>query len=567
VKKIIAELSVILILCLLMEQKNFAQNLEWANTMSGSNVSYSRGVCVDDAGNVYVTGGFGGSVDFNPGAGNAVLSSNNGSVFLSKYDSQGNYLWAIQIAQGFGYDVKADFNGYIYVTGYFFGSCDFDPGVDSAYLSSNGISDAFIAKYDQNGNYIWAIGMGGTKIDEAYRLELDIYGNVYFTGQFKHTVDFDPGPDTAYLSTDSIDFFIAKYDINGNFNWANTIQSSILSSAYDLIVDDSGNVFISGIFQGDAYFGQGAGTDTLSSNGLSDAFFAKYDQNGDYVWACGFGSTQVDVAWNIELDDSNNILLNGNFRYTVDFDPGAGVYTLTSAHTTPDIFFAKYSPNAELIWVKRLEQNGFSNSFSFDVDNQNNIYLSGSVIGTVDLDPGTAIVSHTFSNYNIYFAKYDKEGNYIWGHVLEQSNQPYGECYSMAVDELSNIYLSGLLLGTIDFDPGVGVFNQTNSNSGIYIAKYSQTNTAIGSLVNESNLYVKVFPNPAEDYVQIVFTLPTTDVGVLRMLDLQGRVIWQKQVEAKTKQLSIDLSPFASGAYLLNYQSKNTRYSYKLLHE
>ena len=157
---------------------------------------------MDAAGNVYTTGYFRGTVDFDPGPGTVELTSAGTSsrdIFISKLDSGGNLVWAKAIggvSNDFGWGIVADSSGNVYTTGDFVGTVDFDPGTGPSEifeLASVGSSDIFISKLDSNGNFVGAWAMGGTADDYGYGIFVDTIGNIYATGYFKNTVDFDPG--------------------------------------------------------------------------------------------------------------------------------------------------------------------------------------------------------------------------------------------------------------------------------------------------------------------------------------------------------------------------------------
>ncbi|MFH1335204.1 MAG: hypothetical protein ABII96_01690 [Candidatus Zixiibacteriota bacterium] len=166
------------------------------------------------------------------------------------------YSWAGRVGgtgDDFSMDMAVDNQGNSYIVGSFRGTnIDFDPGLNTTYLSSAGGVDIFIAKYDSSGNYLWARGIGGTNDDVGARIKIDGSGNVYFGGWFSSAnVDFDPGPDTAILSSaGATDIFFAKYDASGNYLWAKDIGSSLGDGCHDLALDGSNNVFITGYFYG-----------------------------------------------------------------------------------------------------------------------------------------------------------------------------------------------------------------------------------------------------------------------------------------------------------------------------
>jgi len=457
----------------------------WAEKIGSGVDDGSRSTAVDGSGNVYITGYFRGTnIDFDPGAGTAYLSSAGwDDIFFAKYDASGNYLWAKSIGSASygeqGLSIAVDGSGNVYITGYFASTADFDPGAGTASLTPVGGFDIFFAKYDTNGNYLWAKNIGGASSDQGNSIAVDGSGNVYITGSFLGTADFDPGAGVANLIAlgGTIgDTFFAKYDTSGNYLWAKRIGNAQDDTGYGIAVDSNGNVYITGFFQNIAMdFDPGAGTANLTPVGSIDIFFAKYDASGNYLWAKRIGSAYADQGNSIAVDGSGNVYITGAFKGTADFDPGAGVANLIAATGYFDIFFAKYDTNGNYLWAKRIGHSSYDDSGnSIAVDGSGNVYITGAFRGAADFDPGAGTASLTpVGGVDIFFAKYNASGNYLWAKRIGSTGTDAG--YSIAVDGSDNVYITGWFQGTADFDPGAGVANLISAGSyDIFFAKYTQ---------------------------------------------------------------------------------------------
>ena len=214
-----------------------AQNFEWAKSMGATSWDYSYGITTDASGNVYVTGFFYDTVDFDPGVGifNLIANGSTDDAFIQKLDTGGNFIWAISIGGTFsdnGQSITTDTLGNLYITGHYGSTVDFDPGVGIFNLTSNGSSDVFILKLDASGNFIWAKSMGGTSTDEGRSITIDVSSNVYITGYFQDTADFDPsGAIFNLTSNGNRDIFIQKLDTSGNFIWAKSMGGPSLDQS------------------------------------------------------------------------------------------------------------------------------------------------------------------------------------------------------------------------------------------------------------------------------------------------------------------------------------------------
>ncbi len=319
-------------------------NFLWAKALGGTSADYGLAIALDGSDNVYTTGYFQVTADFDPGTGTFNLTSAGGTdIFIFKLDGSGNFVWANRMggtSGDYGYSIALDGSGNVYTTGYFQVTADFDPGTGTFNLTSAGSTEIFISKLEGSGNFVWANRMGGTSQDEGHSIALDVSGNVYSTGFFNGTVDFDPGAGTFNLTSAGYDIFISKLDASGNFVWAKGISGTSTEDGRSITLDGSGNVYTTGYFQGTADFDPGAGTFNLTSAGLDDIFISKVDASGNFLWAKRMGETGNDYGRTIALDGSGNVYTTGFFNETVDFDPDAGTFNLTSVGSA-DIFVVR----------------------------------------------------------------------------------------------------------------------------------------------------------------------------------------------------------------------------------
>jgi len=189
--------------------------LIWAKSWGGAPSPTSECVAVDESGNIYISGTFAGTVDFDPGPGVDNHPSNGTDAFISKFDSSGNFLWARTwggLSTDSGDDIAVGGAGEVCVIGWFAAAADFDPGPGVDNHTSNGGYDAFLTKFDSSGTFLSAKTWGGIDWDFGYGVAADGSGNVYATGIFQFTVDFDPGPGVDnHTSNGGFDVFVTKF--------------------------------------------------------------------------------------------------------------------------------------------------------------------------------------------------------------------------------------------------------------------------------------------------------------------------------------------------------------------
>ena len=379
--------------------------------------------------------------------------------------ADGDFVWAKQLGgtnADYGRDVAVDSAGNVYVVGDFFESLDCDPGPGSFILdSAGGGRDIFVVKLDSTGDLVWAKRMGGESTDHGYNIAVDESGNVYTTGNFKTTADFDPGPGVYNLGAGNhtCDVFVSKLDADGNFVFAKDLGGAGDDTGSDIAVDASGNVYTTGNFLGTADFDPNSGTFYLTSPGddNNDVFVSKLDSTGAFVWAKAMGGTSDDYGHDIAVDSMGNVCCTGRFQGTADFDPGAGVFELSTTATFA-VFVSKLDTAGDFVWAKAMGETGENRGSGIALDDSNNVYTTGWFQGTTDFDPGPGISNLAATGeYACFIQKLNGTGDFIWAKGMTGTSSIYG--YAVALDEASNVYTTGHFGGAIDFDPGPGFFN------------------------------------------------------------------------------------------------------------
>lgn len=383
------------------------------------------------------------------------------------------YSWAKGIHDNFGkiLAVSYDNSGNVYSTGQFVDSADFNPG-SGIYMHSaaGGRGNAFVLKQDAAGNFVWARfigGVGATGGAEAQCIKIDRLGNIVLGGNFVGTVDFDPGSGTHTVAARSggsnTDGFVLKLDPAGNFLWARTLGSNRYDYVVALSIDTGNNILATGTFQDTADFNIGGSAYNLTVFGWADIYVEKISPSGSLIWVKQMGGNVIDQGLAICTDEVNNVYTTGIFGGHADFDPGAGVYNLTSSGANQEVFVSKLDSNGNFIWARQVNGNYSNIAWGITVDRCHNVYTAGSFIGTADFDPGTAtyyMVNHsTGSTSDAFVFKLDVSGNFVWAKQIGGGSASSAQTAAMALDSLNNVYIVGNFTDTVDFDPGTGVYN------------------------------------------------------------------------------------------------------------
>lgn len=323
-------------------------NFQWGGSIGGTSAEDVKDVVTDAAGNVYVTGSYGGTADMDPGAGTSnLVTSGQIDAFILKIDASGNFQWANKMGgtgADVGFGLRADAAGNIYGCGSFSTTVDFDPSGGTANITSAGITDAFIVKYDSSGNHLASGGMGGSSIEQANAIAFDDTGNVFVVGYFQSSGgDFDPGNGTASMTSSGLsDIFVVKLDANLAYKWSFKIGDGGGDLANDIAIDGLNNIYLTGSFTGSVDFDPSFNFSFVTSGGITDAFIAKYTSAGAYTFCYPLGGNSTEVGNSLEIDVFGGIVTTGVFFSTTDFDIGTGTQNVNPGSGS-DVFVHRIS--------------------------------------------------------------------------------------------------------------------------------------------------------------------------------------------------------------------------------
>lgn len=381
--------------------------------------------------------------------------------------------WAFNIGGSLneaGYDIITDSEGNVYVSGTFSGTMDFDPGPGTDSLTAQGGSDIFIQKLDSNGNHVWAGRIGNSQIERVLAMEIDSSGNLLIVGFFASWVDFDPGPGFINVYSSNEAPFVAKIDPNGNGIWAKGLSGNNYARAHDIEIDDQDNIYVTGFFAGTTDFDPGPAMATLTTNGEEDIFVVKLTSNGGLIWVKQVGGWVTDYGNGIGVDLLGNVYIGGSYAATVDFDPGPGTYSLSTPNN-PAAFVLKLDSLGNFLWARRIVVGTFEETH-LAVDPAGNVYSAGVFWGTKDFDPGFSSTYNLTSAgaTDVFVQKLNYQGYFQWA---KQLGGPYNEWpFQLFLAPNDGLYTIGTFSGTADFDPDTSTFNLiSNGSRDIFIQK------------------------------------------------------------------------------------------------
>ncbi|MFI5171342.1 MAG: T9SS type A sorting domain-containing protein [Chitinophagales bacterium] len=329
--------------------------------------------------------------------------------------------------------------------------------------------------YSQSLNWYVPIG---TESEPQHITKVIINGQqIIICGIYSGLPDFDPGPDVQTPAVSGTnDLFIASYGFAGDFNWVTPIPYTNYANINFLNADINGDIYITGSFEGAIYLDGITPLIDASSPGTSDIFIGKYDDTGNYIWGYAAGSVANDGIGGFDTDPSGNFYLSGFYSNEMNFGLAGPPEILPAPGSNiPDLYFAKYNSDGELIWINSFGIDGSSDlgmAIKYDaVDNT--LILTGVSHTGADFDPGAGVHSITSMTFDLFFARYNADGEYIFAKPLIGTNgsNTIGE---IGLNNKRDIILYGNYAATLDFDPGAAVANKisTGGNFDIFIATY-----------------------------------------------------------------------------------------------
>lgn len=454
------------------------QIYQWAKKAGGIKSDYTTNVTTDLQGNYIVAGKFySTSISFGAYILNNTSDSVYHDIFIVKYDSSGNVIWAKR--EGGIYNdqinsITTDSNGNIFFTGYFnspsitFGTYTFaNPGPGTKL---------FVVKYNSTGNVIWAkqppdgYGFGNG-------VSTDTQGNCIVTGQFfNDSISF--GPYTLFNSNAYYDdVFVVKYDMNGNVLWAKQAGGKSSDIGVAISTDSQGNIIVLGRFLSDSIFFAGQTISNVSNleygfTYLSDIFCVKYDSNGNILWIKHSGSNGEDIGNDISTDNYGNIIFTGYFRgNSIIF----GTDTLLNADTTftKDFFLVKCDSAGNVLWANRSGFTGDDQGNGVDIDTNGNCI----VVGYFNSFSITFGLNNLINNGNtdIFVVKYDSMGNNIWASNVG------GSMTDIGIDVSTDFKNKSILTGNFR-SSSIFFGTDTLNNSGyedVFIAKFNECDLSV----------------------------------------------------------------------------------------
>ena len=424
--------------------------LFWGKRFGAQGDQTATALAVDEAGNIFITGTFDGTVDF---GGGPLVSAGGGDIFLAKLTPSGEPLWSKSFGDAsgpqVGTSIAVDHTGAVLIVGQYTGTIDFG----SVPLESYGGSDVFLAKFDTEGGPLWSSHFSNFATNVATSIATDGANNVVISTTSNGVLVF--GGD-GLNAIDGFDVFVAKLDADGEHVWSQRFGGPDDQYGQALAVTAAGDVTVSASFLGSMDFGGG----TLMSAGGQDLALARLNADGDHVWSQRFGSAGDQTVRDGALDPAGHLVTAGSFAGALSF----GADPLVSSGET-DVFLAMLDGEGSQVWSKRFGDPAPQAAGSVAVDGAGNILVAGHFSSQVDFGGGKLVSA---GGDDVFLVKLAADGSHVWSKSfgdLGEQREP-----RVAVDGAGNVVILGSFPGSVDFGGG------PLANAGgkdIFLAKFS----------------------------------------------------------------------------------------------
>ena len=554
------KLNAFLIISSMIITTSYSQSFEWAIGYGNELAANTSKIVTDQNGNLYSIGIFEGEMDFStdPDAEKILTPTATYASYVCKYSTEGELLFAKKF-DGVGNfrptAISTDEFENVYISGALFGTIDFDPGEEIFNLTAETFADAIVVKISPSGDFIFAKKFGGSGFDIATNIHLDNENNLYLTGTFRNSADFDPNDESYLLTSNGFeDIFLLKLDTDGEFIYCKQFGGLGNESCDGIDLDEYQNIYLFGSFTNEVDFDPTDGTYNLSASYEEAAFILKLGADGDFIFAKKLESLSPDYpninSFLIKIDNFGDIYLVGEYRDSIDFDPGEETAMLFDSEPfNLNPFISKYDGDGNFIYAKQLDGTWQTGITDLTIDENHNAWLTGRFNGELDFDMGIGEQIFDEANLALFVLKLDPAGEFSDVQLFGNESFNYGT--SITHDQLNNIYISGGFSDVIDFNSGPEEFELTsNGETDNFIFKLGQY--VLGNPSEQQNIQLLAYPNPNLGSVMIELDNTYKDITLIIQNNLGEQVYTERFSEVKN--IGVDL-PLAAGVYYISLKN------------
>ncbi len=350
--------------------------------------------------------------------------------------------------------------------------------------------------------YGWTRTVGHPRFfsEAVVDVAIDPLGNALLGGWYKglrgDMVDFDPTPGVDLHPCRGIwDIFITKLGPDGSYRWTRTIAARGMEFPNGVAAAPDGSIYVTGLFGYPRQVGYvldfdpTQGVDEHTTVADADIFLTKLNADGSYGWTHTFGHSGTDRGYGVATDARGDVLMTGEFGGTIDFDPGEGVDEHTAVRSL-NLFLSRFHGDGSYAWTIDAGDGGKVRPYGVDVGSDGSIALAGKFSGRADFNPGPGVDLHDSGRgNNVFVTKIAGNGSYLWTQTFGGNKDSHEAlALGVAMDRRGAVWTCGVFTGTVDFDPGPGVYERTDPrDGGIFVSKFKGNGDWLWSWVPQNS--------------------------------------------------------------------------------
>ena len=523
-----------LFLCLVIANQVSAQDISWVTTFD-SESAVTKSVTVDQDGFIYSLTDFKGSLTLN---GTTINSEGETDILVTKQHPDGSIIWYKHFTGAnydFGTDIQLDNNEDLVILGNYSAEISLEENNSNAVLdfqNSSAEAEAFITKFNKNGNFIWAKKFTTAQNSYIHELAFDSNNNYYFNGNFQNEVDLDPSQNDVILTNQDGSGFIVALDEDGEY--LRHIQHKRASFKSIDIHDNT--LYTAGTFSDSVSFDNG-GT-WLYGTQSSDLFISRFDLDGTFQEASVFGGNGFDHISCIRVSSNGNIILTGDFSNTCNFSIDGGTTELTT-HGSTDAFVVSYNPNQSINWIKQLGGNNEDYGITISINNTDEILIAMSGKNTVSSDLFSTPIITNANSRDVFISKLSEDGSVLWNYMVNSAG--YDQINQVFFDDFGSHYIAGQFGGEVNFNPsGTAIIKDilSGSEGSGYLVKGGISTLSIQENKNQTFI---VYPNPSSEFFTLENNNLSTNYSEYQILDLTGKLILKNAIVSNRQTIPVTL--------------------------
>lgn len=489
-----------------IELKAQTPDINWV-TQFGQNAGAVNFSIADAQGNSYVLSTV--SATYNITIGGTTLTSFGAAdVYFMKLDQSGAVVWVKQFGgvgqEGIG-SIALSSTNEILISGSYNGTVDFNPSpIVTNESTSNGSSDAFVVKFDNDGNYLWHKSYGGTLADGISKAKFDADDNVIGSIVFQGAIDMNPGgTPQLFTSAGNSDGAVIKLTNAGNYSWSGQIESTGNIYTRDFTTDQDGNIYLVGLQFALADFDPSSAVNSLTPVSTGAMFVTKWNSAGAYQWAEFYdNNASISDRFSVKIDNNGDVVIGGTAAFGQDWDWGPNVMSsqMSSYSGARHLFIYKVAPNKDFIFIQPFGTPSFG-SVQFGeiaIGSDNSIYFSGTGPADVDFDPSAGqsfLPTAAPITHLIFWAKLNSSGELEWADAIGVENtvsNPANFRVTISLDDAQNLYVSSQFNIEATFGVNSNLEVRTANNTEGFIMKIGDNclidvSTTLGSTTITAN--------------------------------------------------------------------------------